>query len=262
MMTSRRGDPGGRSARAHFARLISVLAAMLAALLTLAPAAAQEVDRSTGRVQVTGRVIDAITREPVRGAFVQLSGSSRQAFTDEHGRFALKDVRAGEREIQVEQLGYETARLSRNMGDGAPAIEVVLTPDPVLLAQIDVINDRLARRRNSVTRSVLAYDAERLRASAAFDAHEFVRQQLFTTPCPRFSVESTCVIRRGRVVAPRIWIDEVRLPGGMAFLRGLSTHDLYLVEIYDSGSQIRVYTNMFARNLAYGRAYLDPVVLF
>jgi hypothetical protein len=241
---------------------LSVLAALLAAFLTLAPVAAQDARQPGGRVQLMGRVIDGITREPVRGAFVQLTGSSRQAFTDEQGRFVLKDVPAGARDVRVEQLGYETATVSRTIGDAAPAIEVVLTPDPVLLAQIEVVNDRLARRRNSVTRSVLAYDVERLRSSAAFDAHEFVRQQLFTTPCPRFSVESTCVIRRGRVIAPRIWIDEVRLPGGMAFLRGLSTHDLYLVEIYDAGSQIRVYTNMFARNLAYGRAYLDPVVLF
>ena len=260
MTTSRRGVPSGRMAwRGHFARLLTMFAVLVAALLTIAPAAAQQSART--EVRATGQVLDGITRQPVRGAYVEVTGTGRKAFTDDHGRFVLANVPAGTREIRVEQLGYETAKLSR-MIDGSASIEVVLTPDPVVLAQIDVINDRLTRRRRSVTTSVMAYDVERLRESPAFDAHEFVRQRVFDTPCPVFGFDDLCIYRRGRVIAPRVYIDEVWQPAGAAFLRGLNTQDLYLVEIYGGGSQIRVYTNWFTRNLAYGRAHLDPIVLF
>jgi hypothetical protein len=223
-------------------------------------ASAQE--SKPNRVLVTGQVLDKITREPIAGAHVELAKLDRDAFTNEYGLFALKNVPVGSHEVTVAQFGYTTLKVTRAFGEEASPFQLELAPDPIQLKAIEVVNDRLARRRQTSTTSVFAYDAERLHNSAAFDAEDFVRQHVFTTPCRGFRFGSTCVIRRGRVVAPRVFIDEVSTPGGMDFLAGLSTQDLYLVEIYGNGAQIRVYTNWFARNLAQGRAHLDPVILF
>jgi hypothetical protein len=239
-----------------------VLLAIVASVLAHAPAAGQQGRSDDDGVIVTGVVLDEVTRSPIRGALVTFTALDRKTFTDERGRFALKDVPAGAHEITVEQLGYTTATFTQSVSATSGSIELLLAPDPVELEAIEVINDRLAARRRTATTSVLAYDADDLRASGAWDAHEFVRQRVFTRPCPGFRFESTCVVRRGRVVVPRVYIDEFRTPGGMTFLAGLPTQDLYLVEIYDRGAHVRVYTNWFARDLAEGRRRLDPVILF
>jgi hypothetical protein len=233
-------------------------------MLFSAAAAAQESKQESkpNRVLVTGQVLDRITREPIVGAHVELAKIDRDAFTNEYGLFAMKNVPVGSYEVTVEQFGYATLNVNRTFGEESSPFQLELAPDPVQLKAIEVVNDRLARRRQTATTSVFAYEGDRLHNNAAFDAEDFIRMHTFTTPCRGFSFGSTCVIRRGRVVQPRVYIDEVLTPAGMDFLSGLSTQDLYLVEIYANGAQIRVYTNWFARNLAQGRAHLDPVILF
>jgi hypothetical protein len=70
------------------------------------------------------------------------------------------------------------------------------------------------------------------------------------------------VLRRGRVIMPRVYIDEAATFAGLDHLYGLGTDDLYLVEVYGNGEQIRVYTNWFARGLAQGKYQLQPVLHF
>jgi hypothetical protein len=235
--------------------------AVLLSLISL-PVAAQQLDDGRKEIDITGQVVDRVAGEPVQNARVELAEPRRMAVTDEHGRFRMKDVPFGPRRITVERLGYEQATLNRTIDANTSAIEIEITPKPVELEGIQVMSDRLERRRRSAVTSVWAYDAEDINASPAFDAHDFVRQRVFTTPCPRFFMGTTCVIRRGRVISPRVFIDEAPMFAGMDFLVGLNTEDVYLVEIYGNGEQIRVYTNWFARRLANGQARLQPVILF
>ena len=235
---------------------------LLVLALSSPSAHARQSERSSGRITILGQVLDASTRQPVGAAAVELVGPRRQAFTDKLGRFALKDVPIGSYMVTVEQLGYAEGRLTQRFDDSTSPIEILLMPDPVVLQTIQVTNDRLKRRRNAVAVSVFAYDAERLRRSSAFDVHQFVRQNVFAFSCPNPLMGSLCVRRRGRVIVPRVYIDESPVPGGAEFLNGLPLDDVYLVEVYSGGAHIRVYTNWFARLLAQGRVRLSPVLPF
>jgi hypothetical protein len=226
------------------------------------PGNAQQAQRGSVRITIVGQVLDSSTRQPIAAASVELMGTRRQAFTDKQGRFALKDVAVGPYLVAAEQLGYAIGQLSQTFDESTPAIEILLTPDPIQLQTIQVNNDRLLRRRRAVATSVFAYDAERLRRSAAFDAHQFVRQNVFAFPCPDPMMGSLCVRRRGRIIVPQVYIDEAPTPAGAEFLHGLPLDDVYLVEIYSNGAHIRVYTNWFARLLAQGRIRLSPVLFF
>ncbi len=241
----------------RLARAFVVALGLLPALLASQPVNAQE--PKPARTVVTGQVLDSESRQPVAGALVELAGTRRQTFADKDGRFALKDMATGSYVIVVEQLGYAEARVTRVIDEHASPIAILLAPDPIMLRAIQVTNDRFRRRRNAVASSVFAYDADQIRQSGAWDAEDFVRRHVFTWPCPDRML-STCIMRRGRVIQPSVYIDDAPVFGGMDFLVGLNPNDLYLVEIYDRGAHIRVYTNWFARRLAAGRARLTPVI--
>lgn len=65
------------------------------------PSAAQ-----TGTLQ--GRVVDAVTGEPLPGASVSLVGTTRGAITDEDGHFQISDIPAGIYEVQASFIGFVT----------------------------------------------------------------------------------------------------------------------------------------------------------
>src|SRR5439155_1588971 len=72
--------------------------------VTAYPLAAQ-----TGSVE--GTVTAAATREPVVGAEVTIAGSNIGVRTGSDGRFALRNVPAGPREVRVLAIGYRLATL-------------------------------------------------------------------------------------------------------------------------------------------------------
>ena len=259
MMTTRKDGHDG--SRIRFVRRFATYGVMLVSVFASLPVMAQS-NGDSGRITIIGQVTDGLARQPVKNALVRLDDSRRRVLTDESGRFRVADVTAGSHEITVDHIGYETGKLTRSFDEATGLVEIVLTPNPVELEGIQVVSDRLERRRHMAVTSVLAYDADDLLTSAAFDAADFVRQRLFTTSCPRSSFASTCVLRRGRAIVPSVYIDEVPTFAGLDYLFGLSTHDLYLVEVYGNGEQIRVYTNWFARRIAQGKYPLQPVFLY
>ncbi|MGH7551976.1 MAG: carboxypeptidase-like regulatory domain-containing protein, partial [Longimicrobiales bacterium] len=200
---------------------------LLVLALSTPPAHARQTDRSSGRITITGQVLDAATRQPVNGALVELAGTRRHSFTDKQGRFVLKGIPAGRYEITAEQLGYATGRMTQSFDEATSSVEILMTPDPVVLEGIQVTNDRLLDRRRAVATSVFAYDAEDLRRSGAWDAHNFVRQRVFARSCPD-PFSSLCILRRGRVISPNVYIDESRMVAGAEFLTGLPLDDVYL----------------------------------
>lgn len=243
----------GLAGRTRFA-----IALLLPLLALTAPAAAQETTGS--RVDIAGRTLDRATGQPVANAFVGVVGTRRSTHTDANGQFVLRGLDAGRHSVAVELLGYAADTLTAVFEAGASPLEVLLTPDPIVLEGLQVMNDRLLDRRRSVATSVRAFDAERLRSSGVWDLRDFVRLQVFTRPCPNPLMGDICIARRGRAVAPSVYINEARVAGGLEFLIGYPPEEIYLVEIYSGGTHIRVYTNWYAERLATGRARLLPVL--
>ncbi len=69
----------------------------------------------TGTAALEGRVLDAVTGEPIPGATVTHVASSRSVQTDEQGRYAIGSLPEGDQKFRVSKEGYitveETVRL-------------------------------------------------------------------------------------------------------------------------------------------------------
>jgi hypothetical protein len=226
----------------------------------LAPLTAQD----NTKADVQGVVVDRASGAPIVAASVTIVGRRTSFLTDREGRFRFKGVPTGQVTIEVEQLGYADFSETRTIeANGAP-LRLQLEPDPIVLKGVQVIADRMKVRRSAVATSVRAYTAEQLAMSASFDAYDFVRSRLWIMPCDaRYAAAaftSSCIMRRGSITAPTVYIDEARHIGGLDDLMGWPMDDIYLVEVYSSGAQVRVYTKRFAERLAKGRGFLDPVI--
>jgi hypothetical protein len=213
------------------------------------------------KVDIHGIVVDRSSGAPIRAAAVKVVGQKWAAITDQDGRFRLQGVTPGSVRVEAEQLGYAKWSQPHEAADSAPLLRIELEPDPIMLKGIQVTSDRMRARRNSVATSVRAYTAEQLGMSPAFDALEFLRSRTMFAPCPaRLWWVSQCVMRRGAAIAPSVTVDEAPFMGGLDVLAGWPIDDLYLIEVYGSGTHIRVYTKRFARLLAMGRVRLSPVL--
>jgi len=67
--------------------------------------------------------------------------------------------------------------------------------------------------------------------------------------CSRLT-ENLCVPGGSRERLIRICIDDLRPPAGASTLESYDPSDLWLVEIYDNGSRVRVYSRWFVDRIA------------
>lgn len=74
---------------------------------TSAPLLAQ----SQPDVRITGRVVDAATREPLVGANVFLASTTRGDVTDRNGHCTIQNIPLGTYELIVSLMGYETQKI-------------------------------------------------------------------------------------------------------------------------------------------------------
>ncbi len=76
---------------------------------------------------VRGSVIDRITRQPIIGASVQITGTTQGAITDASGLFSIPNVAIGRRSVKCSSIGYETYSSEEFILNSVK--EVVLTID-------------------------------------------------------------------------------------------------------------------------------------
>lgn len=244
-----------------------------ALVLALAlPLAAQEPGGQEDTGHLRGVVVDALAGAPISGALVVLDDERRAVLTDSAGAFDFGAVWSGSQVLTIQQYGYETQGMHAVVPvDGVLDVEIPLPPKAVLVDGISVVADRLETmktrlrsRRRAVAAQVRAFDQERLVRSPARDVLEFLRDEarLQPEPCRRgLAFGAGCVRRRGRVVEPQVFVDEVPLIGGLDYLMTYRPYDLYLVEVYSSGLEIRAYTHMFMERMARGAVALIPINL-
>lgn len=70
---------------------------------------------------ITGRVMDQANNTPLIGAQVVVAGSTRGTVTNQDGRFAIPQVPAGERQVQVTHLGFKGVTKTVTVVAGATA---------------------------------------------------------------------------------------------------------------------------------------------
>ncbi len=105
----------------------------LLALLCAVPAMAQ--------FQLSGRVTDANSQQPLAGATLQLKNSVRGTATDREGRFELKKLHAGSQLLEIRYLGYATQLLQLTI-QGDSTLDISLHPAVKLTDEIIVRANR------------------------------------------------------------------------------------------------------------------------
>lgn len=248
--------------RLHLESTEVSIAAGLRAVLLVAVALVLLVRGARGQEEVDIRAFDLhgyVYGEGDRalvGAFVRPKGSDWGSLTDEHGRFVVRDLLPGRLELVVEQLGYETLEW---VGVVTPAttMELHLVPQPVLLEGLTVVADRFQSRRNATATSVRWFDREALATSPHESTLDFLSARGVTRIRCRSDFGDDCVLVRGQVMVPIVWVDEAPIVAGMDYLDVIPPHELYMVEVYASGRHIRAYTSQFMERSA--RTGLHPI---
>src|SRR5438874_4513002 len=180
--------------------------------VTAYPLAAQ-----TGSVE--GTVTAAATREPVVGAEVTIAGSNIGVRTGSDGRFALRNVPAGPREVRVLAIGYRLATLRLTVSaDQVTRTNVQLTPSVLQLDAVVVTGTPGQARVREVGNSIAQVNLSQVKDPPAS------MDQLLQARAPGLSVMQTSgmagegaqIRLRGAVSVsqsnqPIIYVDGVRV---------------------------------------------------
>jgi hypothetical protein len=242
------------------------LALAIAALALLLPArgSSQAASRDTTlRIEVRGRVVDAVSGAPIEGAVVELSDARRKAAADATGAFVLRAVTPGTHHWVISRLGYAAWEEDSEVEDGEE-LTIRLLPRPQVLEGITAVASRLMLRREASGFMSRVINRNTIKLSAAPDVAVLVRNQLGLAgvPCPSRSGaegEPRCAWVRGELVAVAVYLDEQRLAGGLADLSYYLPQEVYTIESFYGGAMVRVITDTFAARLARGQVSLLPL---
>ncbi|HEX8243873.1 MAG TPA: carboxypeptidase regulatory-like domain-containing protein [Longimicrobium sp.] len=221
-----------------------IIACVAAAALAAGPAAAQH-------VTVSGQVTDAENGQPIIGALVHVGDDEHEVVTDAEGRFSIRRVPPGERVVWATALGYGMAGSPVTVGESGALVTLALRRDPVRLAALNATVSRFESRRRAYARSVRVMTEREIAGSAASDMRDFVeyRAGLHRMPCGTVARGgaggSDCVLVRGRVAMPQVYVDEVRWGPGLGVLSTYRPEEVARVEVYSGGEQVRIYTRWF-----------------
>ena len=128
------------------------------------------------------------------------------------------------------------------------------------------MNRNLKNRRNAWGSSARAIEQARLASSGARDAIEFLATEgslhigscttrrgpatSFQRVASRRGTAGVCVLRRGSGTEPRVYIDEAPIIGGLEALATFRPYELYLIEVYSAGLEIRAYAHWYMERMA------------
>ena len=240
-----------------------------AALCLAGPVAAQEPEVDDVRVTIMGVVYDVMTGTAIPTAAVSLENGRQGVLTDDQGIFLLEDVEAGPQLLVVTQFGYQKRAVATTITpESSGMMQVALTPRPIMLAGVTAtvenvteMEARLRFRRRAAGFATRAYDRQELFRAMSGTPLDFLNQRTLVrvVTCPAGTLASRCVFRRGRAIEPWVYVDEALAWGGLDELETYAVSDIYLMEVFSRGSEIRIYTNQFMEQMA--RKPIMPIPL-
>jgi TonB-linked SusC/RagA family outer membrane protein len=110
---------------------------------------------------VTGHVTDAASKQDVSNATVQVDGTRLGASTDQHGRFRIANVPAGERTLVIRRIGYLPLRrqITVSAGEEQTAVNIELTGAATSLDQVIVTGTTGNQQRREIGNAVSTINA-------------------------------------------------------------------------------------------------------
>ena len=240
--------------------ILCVLAVILAAAL---PAVVRA--QTAGTATITGQVLDGTTNQPVADAVVAIVELRRSVKTDSAGSFTLSGLAPGMYRWSVIRLGYVPLDQQMDFSD-ADHFRIGIMPRPVVLegvtAAVTRPADAFRRRLNSARVPVRLLTQEVLAESGATTAEQIVATRAQLTDCPAAVTEASgavdCVSARGRAQPVQVFIDENPALGGIFQLAAFHPSELYAIELWNGGTEVRAFTNRFIERLADGSARFTP----
>lgn len=220
--------------------------------LSALPAEAQD------RVVLSGTVVDVETGEPLAAAQILAPLSEIVTMTDSLGAFDISFIQDTQYEIVASAIGYHPARAMLGPDAVGASISIQLPRDDEMIEALTVLDGRLGdRRRRQRTRRLQLVDQLELAHSGADSAYDFVRVLAAARPCD--NLQELCRLGRSRV---RLCIDDTRPSAGARALEILDPADLWLIEMYNEGREVRVYTRWFIEQTLrtrQGEIRLNPI---
>ncbi len=223
---------GGWAPVASVAMRVLALGLSLAVLPTPAP--------GQDRVVLTGTLLDSDTREPLRGAQVFAPLSEMSAVTDSLGSFEISFIKDTHYDLVAAAMGYGSRSVTLSPEAEQNSTTIELRPDPVGMVSLAVLHEELEeRRRLRRTPRLRVIDHVELGASDEPSAYSLVRRVAGAQACQ--DLQELC--RLGRRV--RLCIDDSSPIRGARELEAYAPSDLWLMEVYREGREVRVYTRWF-----------------
>jgi hypothetical protein len=205
------------------------------------------------KVDLGGVVLDAKTGQRLPWTELTLTRDAvrdlGRASADAQGVFSIGDVTTGEYLLRVERIGYEGQIVPITVAAPPEAVEVRLQPDSVLQAGLAALDRKLSQRLKASPSVSQSWGEDRLRLSAMRGMRQFLENDamLNLSPCGGRNMVNDCREIRGRMVAPRVYLDELSVD--MEYLASFEPHQLYKVDVFTCGPgdrmggwEIRAYT--------------------
>lgn len=111
-------------------------------ILLLVSADVMTAQQNRALFSISGKVVDAKTREPVIGAAVNVEDTGIWAISDENGTFFLPDIRPGDYAVQFSCLGFVDKRLSFVVKKDIPNLTIKLDQNTLALNSVVVTAER------------------------------------------------------------------------------------------------------------------------
>lgn len=134
-----------------------------AALFALAGAAHPGLAHAQATGAVTGRVVEAGTRQPLAGAQLVVVGTQIGGLTDQDGQYRLEQVPVGKQRVRVRLIGYSRSTKSVNVAEGQVAtLNFSLQEQALKLDELVVTGTAGGQTKRSLGHDVAQVNTEQL----------------------------------------------------------------------------------------------------
>ena len=255
---------------------------ILVAALSIAVLGATSAHGQAATATVTGEVRDVSTNAPIAGAVVAFPAIERSALTDQEGQFRIT-LPAGTYLWVVTSLGYAELVEESILADG-DHFRIGLMPSPIELEPVVVdaesIEETFEYRKRAAAVSMQPLTPREVAQSGAANLEEFAKSRLGLVLCPATGTAANpaagafttalaesmagfqgCIAMRGRVLPVAVYINDNFALGGLIELATYQPHEVYTIEVWRRGAEIRLFTNDYIEKVSLGRAPLHRVPL-
>jgi hypothetical protein len=191
------------------------------------------------------------------------------------GIFRIDGVATGRYFLRVQALGYKSQYVMMDVTAPPQTVDLALEPDEAIQKGLARFERSLKECRNYFAGINRAYGRDLLHYSVAPSATGFLETDAHMgfVPCPGGTggaltggglsdvIGDACIVSRGAVIEPVVYIDELPIMGGLEVLASYHPTEFHSIEVFGDGATIRAYTYSFMEKMAIRpRGFIVPPI--